>query len=119
MPALTPHITAQLSIMAGRGMSVEQMAAGLGLSPAEVETELRWLGLAAVRAPPPAPRAPAQGPGAHYAVEVEIGAGGWLRRKERFGLASEARREAEDFRRAGGAARVIRVMDDGTRRVVG
>ena len=67
MPGLTPHITAQLTVMAGRGFSVEQMATGLGLSPAAVETELRWLKLTAGKA---------QEPRAHYAVEVEIGAGG-------------------------------------------
>jgi hypothetical protein len=114
MPALTPHITAQLSMMAARGASVERMASGLGLSPAEVEAELRWLKLTAGEAPEQK-----QEVREHYAVEVEIGAGGWLRRKERFERIANARHEAEDFRRAGGAARVIRVMDDGTRRVVG
>ena len=51
MPGLTPHITAQLSVMANRGMSVGQMAAGLGLSPDVVESELRWLRLTTGKAP--------------------------------------------------------------------
>ena len=112
MPALTPHITAQLSVMAARGMSVEQMASGLGLSPAAVEAELRWLKLTAGKAREPERRD-------YYAVEVEIGAGGWLRRRERFGLLDDARRDVEDVRRAGGIARVVRVAGDGTREVVG
>ena len=109
MPGLTPHVTAQLTIMAGRGFGVEQMASRLGLSPAAVEAELRWLKLTAGKA---------QEPRAHHAVEVEVGAGGWLRRKDRFELAGEAQAEAEGFRRAGGKARVVRVADDGTRTVV-
>jgi hypothetical protein len=55
----------------------------------------------------------------HYVVEVELGAGGWLQRRDRFELASEAQLQAEGFRRAGGAARVVRVAADGTREVVG
>jgi predicted transcriptional regulator len=51
MPTITPHITAQLSVMANRGMSVGQMASRLGLSPAMVESELRWLKLTAGKAP--------------------------------------------------------------------
>ena len=51
MSTITPHITAQLSVMATRGMSVGQMAAGLGLGPAVVESELRWLRLTAGKAP--------------------------------------------------------------------
>jgi hypothetical protein len=112
MPALTPHITAQLSVMANRGVSVEQIAARLGLSPAVVEAELRWLKLAAGKAQEQEARE-------HYAVEVEIGAGGWLRRRERFGLLDDARRDVEDVRRGGGIARVVRVAGDGTREVVG
>jgi len=111
MPGLTPHITAQLTVMAGRAFSVEQMATGLGLSPAAVEAELRWLKLAAGKAPEREERD-------YYAVEVEIGAGGWLQRRDRFELASEAQLQAEGFRRAGGAARVVRVADDGTRTVL-
>src|ERR687894_716354 len=107
MPALTPHITAQLSVMAARGMSVEQMASGLGLSPAAVEAELRWLKLTPGKAPTQE----------HYAVEIEIGAGGWLRRRERFKLLGEAQLEADRARAAGGAVRVAQVADDGTRRV--
>ena len=112
MPALTPHITAQLSVMAARGLTAEQIAARLGLSPAVVEAELRWLKLAAGKAPEREARE-------HYAVEVEIGAGGWLQRRERFGSLGDAQRGAEDVRRAGGAARIVRVADDGTREVVG
>jgi hypothetical protein len=112
MPGLTPHLTAQLTVMAGRGMSLEQMAARLGLTPAVVEAELRWLGLAAGKAPGREARD-------HYVVEVELGAGGWLQRRDRFELASEAQLQAEGFRRAGGAARVVRVAADGTREVVG
>lgn len=109
MPALTPHITAQLSVMAARGMSVEQMASGLGLSPAAVEAELRWLKLAPGKVS-------AQ---EYYAVEIEIGAGGWLRRRERFKLLDEARLEAERARREGSVSRVVRVDKDGSREVVG
>src|SRR5829696_7569233 len=109
MPTITPHITAQLSVMAARGMSVGQMASGLGLSPAAVEAELRWLKLAPGKAS-------AQ---EYHAVEIEIGAGGWLQRRERFKLLVEAQLEAERARAAGGVARVVQVADDGTRRVVG
>jgi hypothetical protein len=112
MPGLTPHITAQLTVMAGRGFSVEQMASRLGLSPAAVEAELRWLRLTAGKAPE-------QGSRGRYAVEVEIGAGGWLQRRDRFKQASEAQLEADRVRREGGVARVVRVADDGTRKVVG
>jgi hypothetical protein len=98
--------------MAARGLTVEQMAARLGLSPAVVEAELRWLRLAAGKAPE-------RETGEHYAVEVEIGAGGWLRRKERFRLLGEARLEVERGRAMGGVARVVQVADDGTREVVG
>ena len=112
MPALTPHITAQLSVMAARGMSVEQMASGLGLSPAAVEAELRWLKLTAGKAREPERRD-------YYAVEVEIGAGGWLQRRERFKLLGEAQLEAERARREGSVSRVVQVAADGTRRVVG
>jgi len=77
-----------------------------------VAAELRWLKLTAGKAP-------AQGAQAYYAVEVEIGAGGWLQRRDRFELASEAQLQAEGFRRAGGVARVVQVADDGTRKVVG
>ena len=87
MPALTPHAAAQLAMMAARGMSVEQIAAGLGLSPA--------------------------------AVEVGLGDGGRLQRRRRFALGDEARAEAEEVRRGGGTARVVRIADDGTREVVG
>jgi hypothetical protein len=112
MPGLTPHLTAQLTVMAGRGFSVEQMAARLGLTPAAVEAELRWLRLTAGKAPE-------QGSWGRYAVEVEIGAGGWLQRRDRFGRASEAQVEVDAVRRAGGAARIVQVADDGTRRVLG
>jgi hypothetical protein len=112
MPALTPHITAQLSVMAARGMSVEQMASGLGLSPAAVEAELRWLKLTAGKAREPERRD-------YYAVEVEIGAGGWLQRRERFKLLGEAQLEADRARREGSVSRVVQVAADGTRRVVG
>ena len=98
--------------MAARGLTVEQMASRLGLSPAAVEAELRWLRLAAGKAPE-------QGTGERYAVEVEIGAGGWLRRKERFRLLGEAQLEVEAVRRVGGAARVVQVAGDGTRKMVG
>ena len=110
MPALTPHITAQLSVMAARGMSVEQMASGLGLSPAAVEAELRWLKLTAGKAREPERRD-------YYAVEVEIGAGGWLQRRERFKLLGEAQLEADRARREGSVSRVVQVAADGTRRV--
>jgi len=109
MPTVTPHITAQLSVMANRGVSVEQIAARLGLSPAVVEAELRWLKLAPAKAS-------AQ---EYHAVEIEIGAGGWLQRRERFELLAEAQLEAERARREGSVSRVVRVADDGTRRVVG
>ena len=112
MPALTPHITAQLSVMAARGMSVEQMAAGLGLSPAAVEAELRWLKLTAGKAREQERRD-------YYAVEVEIGAGGWLQRRERFKLLGEAQLEADRARREGSVSRVVQVAADRTRRVVG
>ena len=112
MPALTPHITAQLSVMAARGMSVEQMASGLGLSPAAVEAELRWLKLTAGKAREQERRD-------YYAVEVELGAGGWLQRRERFKLLGEAQLEADRARREGSVSRVVQVAADGTRRVVG
>ena len=97
--------------MAARGMSVEQMAAGLGLSPAAVEAELRWLKLA-----------PGKASAQEYhavEIEIEIGAGGWLQRRERFELLAEAQLEAERARREGSVSRVVRVAADGTRRVVG
>jgi hypothetical protein len=98
MPGLTPHITAQLTVMAGRGFSVEQMASRLGLSPAAVEAELRWLRLTAGKAPE-------QGSRDYYAVEVEIGAGGWLQRRQRFGRLADAQLQVEEFRRRRGGAR--------------
>ncbi len=52
LPGLTtPHAAARLSVMAAGGISVEETAAGLGLSPAAVEAGLRRLGLAAGKAP--------------------------------------------------------------------
>ncbi len=109
MPTLTPHVAAQLSVMAARGLSVERMAAHLGLSPAVVEAELRWLKLTPGKVS-------AQ---EYHAVEIEIGAGGWLQRRERFKLLGEAQLEAERARRKGSVARVVQVAADGTRRVVG
>ena len=113
MPALTPHAAAQLAMMADRGMGVERMAAGLGLSPAAVEAELRWRGLAAGKA------SGRGGQGYYHAVEVGLGDGGWLQRRRRFALEDEARAEAEEVRRGGGTSRVVRIADDGTREVVG
>jgi hypothetical protein len=112
MPGLTPHITAQLTVMAGRGFSVEQMASRLGLTPAVVEAELRWLRLTAGKAPEQRSRE-------HYVVEVEIGAGGWLQRRQRFERLADAQLEADRVRREGGVARVVQVADDGTRTVLG
>ncbi len=53
-----------------------------------------------------------------YVVEVRTAAGGWLRKRGEYRLHTEARLEAERVRTAGGAPRIVRVADDGTRRVV-
>ncbi len=53
-----------------------------------------------------------------YVVEVRTAAGGWLRERGEHRLHTEARLEAERVRAAAGVPRIIRVADDGTRRVV-
>ena len=54
-----------------------------------------------------------------YVVEVRTAAGGWLRKRGEYRLHTKARLEAERVRAAGGVPRIVRVADDGTRRVVG
>ncbi len=54
-----------------------------------------------------------------HVVEVRTAAGGWLRERGEYRLHTEARLEAERVRAVGGVPRVVRVADDGARRVVG
>jgi hypothetical protein len=51
-------------------------------------------------------------------VEVRTATGGWLRKRGEHRLHTEARLEAERVRVAGGVPRIVRVADDGARRVV-
>jgi predicted transcriptional regulator len=44
MSTVAAHVQAQISVMAARGLAAERIASLLRLSPAMVESELRWLG---------------------------------------------------------------------------
>ena len=51
MSTVAAHLQAQISVMAARGLAAERIASLLRLSPAMVESELRWLKLTAGKAP--------------------------------------------------------------------
>jgi predicted transcriptional regulator len=51
MSTVVAHVQAQISVMAARGLAAERIASLLRLSPAMVESELRWLKPAAGKAP--------------------------------------------------------------------
>ncbi len=44
MSTVAAHVQAQISVMVARGLAAERIASLLRLSPAMVESEMRWLG---------------------------------------------------------------------------